>query len=178
MHFMVDWTAVLLDFMELWLWKLTTVHSHLKVLGQFCCRLWKRGVQRMDKHLWHFLFSTMFKATPSTLPSTQSLLLALNLSEVAVMDVTRLTNRVVQTRSLIRNVDGDAPGVTESQLTCTPSWLGIDSHSLAREETGCDGEWRDRSVSTWGPWTAVVSERARKHWSAAPCRWRLFSDTC
>lgn len=54
-RFMVDWTMVLLDFMELWVWKLTTVYSHLEVLWQFRCRLWKRGVQWMDKHLWHFL---------------------------------------------------------------------------------------------------------------------------
>lgn len=54
-RFMVDWTLVLLHFMELWLWKLTRVYSHLEVLRQFHCRLWKRGVQRMDKHLWHFL---------------------------------------------------------------------------------------------------------------------------
>lgn len=50
-RFMVDWTTVLPDFMELWLWKLTTVYSHLEVLWQFRCRLWKRGVRRMDKHL-------------------------------------------------------------------------------------------------------------------------------
>lgn len=49
--FMVDWAAVLLDFMELWVWKLTTVYSHLEVLWQFHCRLWKRGVPQMDKHL-------------------------------------------------------------------------------------------------------------------------------
>lgn len=54
-RFMVDWTLVLLHFMELWLCKLTRVYSHLEVLWQFHCRLWKRGVQWMDKHLWHFL---------------------------------------------------------------------------------------------------------------------------
>ncbi len=61
-RFMVDWTMVLLDFMELWVWKLTTDYSHLEVLWQFCCRLWKRGVQWLDKHLWHFL-SAVFKVT-------------------------------------------------------------------------------------------------------------------
>lgn len=49
--FMLDWPVVLLDFMGLWVWKLTTVYSHLEVLWQFRWRLWKRGVQRMDKHL-------------------------------------------------------------------------------------------------------------------------------
>lgn len=72
-RFMVDWSTVLLDFMELWVWKLTTVYSHLEVLWQFRCRLWKRGVQRMDKHLWHFLSALCFKVTVSTLPCFTSL---------------------------------------------------------------------------------------------------------
>lgn len=66
---MVDWTVVLLHFMELWSRKLTTVATHLEVLWQFRCGLWKKGVQPMintcDISFQRHVQGNSFCSTPS-----------------------------------------------------------------------------------------------------------------